>query len=294
MKKLAPWLVLSAGILWGMIGLFVRKLNELGFDSMEIVALRSVTTSMLLFVFLLLYDKRLLKIAIKDLWCFIGTGIFSIVFFNYCYFKAITLTSLSTAAILLYTAPAILMVLSFFLFQEKITGRKITALVLTFAGCIFVTGLVGEEASLGMKGFVFGLGAGLGYALYSVFSRFALKRGYHPLTISFYTFTFAIFGTLPLLKIGNLVSKGISTPRMIPYYLMFGLISTVIPYITYTLGLSKMENTTASIIASIEPVAATIIGMLVYREKLSFMGGLGAVLVFAAIIICNLPAKEKS
>ncbi len=261
---------------------------------MEIVALRSVTTSMLLFVFLLLYDKRLLKIAIKDLWCFIGTGIFSIVFFNFCYFKAITLTSLSVAAILLYTAPAILMVLSLFLFQEQVTRRKVIALILTFVGCILVTGIVGEESGLDLKGIIFGLGAGFGYALYSVFSRFALKREYHPFTISFYTFTFAILGTIPLLNMGDLVRKGVANPGMLPYYLMFGLISTVIPYITYTLGLSKMENTTASIIASVEPVAATIIGMIVYRERLSVMGGMGALLVFAAIIICNLPAKKKS
>ena len=117
MKKFAPILILIAGVLWGSMGLFVRTLNAQGLASMEIVGLRATVTVVALFLFLLLFDRKLFKICWKDLWCFLGTGICSIVFFNFCYFKAITLTSLSVAAILLYTAPAIVMVLSYFLFQ---------------------------------------------------------------------------------------------------------------------------------------------------------------------------------
>ena len=101
MKKAAPFLVLIAGILWGTMGIYVRRLNNLGFTTIEIVAVRSVVTAVLLLVVLFFYNRELLKIRIKDIWCFVGTGILSIVFFNYCYFKAITMTSLSVAAVLL-------------------------------------------------------------------------------------------------------------------------------------------------------------------------------------------------
>lgn len=291
---MATILVLTAGILWGMIGIFVRKLSQLSFGSMEIVSLRAITTSILLFLYLFIFDRKKLVVRGKDLWCFLGTGILSIVFFNFCYFNAITLTSLSMAAILLYTAPAILTILSFFLFQEKITKIKVLSLVLTFAGCVCVTGVLSGNSELNLKGLLAGLGAGLGYALYSVFSRFALQRGYHSLTISFYTFLFAIFGTLPLADAKGMwlvLSKDIN---ILLFCFVFGLVSTVIPYITYTTGMKNMENSKAAIIASVEPVAATLLGVLVYHEKLSFEGGIGALLVLSAIIICNLKFQKKS
>ena len=82
MKKFAGVLILIAGVLWGSMGLFVRTLNEKGLVSMEIVGLRAAVTTVALFLFLLVFDRKLFWIRWKDLWCFIGTGICSIVFFN--------------------------------------------------------------------------------------------------------------------------------------------------------------------------------------------------------------------
>lgn len=289
MKKIAPFLVLLAGILWGTIGFFVRVLNSAGLSSMEIVMIRAVTTTILLFIYLVVTDKALLKIRIKDLWCFFGTGICSIVFFNYCYFKTISMTSLSVAAVLLYTAPAIVMLLSALLFHEKITVRKIIALCMTFTGCIFVTGLVGMTDGLSLTGILVGLGAGLGYALYSIFGRFALERGYHSLTISFYTFLFAMLGTVPLCNLKQVVSVSLTDLKMVLFFFVFGLFSTVIPYIVYTLGLKEMENSKASIIASIEPVTATLLGVLVYHEMITVNEVIGVALVMGSIVL----QKEK-
>lgn len=292
MKRLAPFFVLLAGILWGMMGLYVRRLNAAGFTTIEIVAVRSIVTAVLLLLVLFFYNREMLKIRIKDIWCFIGTGIFSIVFFNYCYFKAITMTSLSVAAVLLYTAPAIVMVLSAVLFHEKVTVVKIISLAATFAGCVFVTGLVGSAGSLSINGVIVGLGAGLGYALYSIFSRFALERGYHSLTISFYTFVFATIGALPMADAGMIYEACVEDIGMLGFYLMFALVSTVIPYIVYTLGLSALENSKASIIASVEPVAATILGIVLFHEKMTVSNLIGIVLVLGAIVICNIDYKQ--
>lgn len=287
MKKPAPIFVLLAGILWGMMGIYVRRLNAAGFTTIEIVAVRSVVTALLLFLVLFFYNREMLKICIRDIWCFAGTGILSIVFFNYCYFKAITMTSLSVAAVLLYTAPAIVMILSAVFFHEKITAVKLIALVATFIGCVLVTGLVGSTESLNAAGILVGLGAGLGYALYSIFSRFALERGYHSLTISFYTFVFASIGVLPLADVQKIYGACVEDIGMLGFYLVFALVSTVIPYILYTLGLTALENSKASIIASVEPVAATVLGIVLFHEKMTVNIVTGIVLVLGAIVICT-------
>lgn len=287
MKKFSSILILIAGILWGSMGLFVRELNSQGLVSMEIVALRAIVTTVAMFLFLLFFDRKLLIIHIKDIWCFWGTGICSIVFFNFCYFKAITLTSLSVAAVLLYTAPAIVMIFSYFLFGEKFTKRKLLSLFMTFFGCVLVTGVLTDTGTISASGIVVGLGAGLGYALYSVFSCYALQKGYHTLTIIFYTFLIAAITTFFMADIGQVVKVATGSVTIFLFCIALGVLCTVIPYLTYTLGLQYVENSKASILASIEPVTATLLGVFIFREKLTVTGILGMVLVLAAMIICN-------
>jgi drug/metabolite transporter (DMT)-like permease len=292
MKKLAPIFILIAGILWGCLGIFVRQLNNYGLFSMDIVLVRAIVTCIFMAVFLLCYDRNLFKIKLKDIWCFVGTGICSIVFFNYCYFKAISMTSLAVAAILLYTAPAIVMILSFLLFKEALTKRKIISLIMTFAGCVLVTGITTEGGNITGKGILTGLGAGLGYALYSIFSRYALQKGYHSFTITFYTFLISSVAALFLVDTSYVYEQVVNNNVVIGLCICLGIICTVIPYLTYTIGLKYMDNSRASIIASVEPVTASIIGIIIYNERITFSGVAGIVLVLVALFICNKTVTE--
>lgn len=292
-KNLAIIYIIAAGVLWGCIGLFVRTLNGWGISSMELVALRSFVTAIIMFFVLLIKDRKLLKIKLKHLWCFIGTGILSVNFFNFCYFKTITLASLSVAAVLLYTAPAIVMVLSFFLFREKFTTRKVISLVMTFVGCAFVTGLVGSKVSMTPMSILTGLGAGFGYALYSIFSRYAIDRGYGSFTITFYTFLIAAIGSLFISDAKAVVQAATVSPKCIIISIGFGIVSTVLPYLFYTAGLKEVENGKASIIVSIEPVTATVLGLIVFSEPFTLNGIIGIVLVILALVICNIEGKKN-
>lgn len=287
MRKIAAILVFCAGVLWGSMGIFVRLFESAGLGAMEIVTIRAITTTLIMILFLLIYKRRLLVIRWKDIWCFLGTGIVSIVFFNFCYFKAITVTSLSVAAVLLYTAPAFVIVFSHFLFGESLTARKIAALILTFAGCVLVTGVIGHTDSVGTSGILLGLGAGLGYAMYTIFSRFALQRGYHSFTISFYTFLIAAIGVLPLADLQKAFRVSCASTVMLGYSFLFGLLSTVLAFILYTTGMSMMDSGKASIIASVEPVVATIIGVVLYHESMTLSEWVGIGMVLSAIIMCS-------
>ncbi len=280
-------LVLASGCMWGCMGLLVRPLNEIGLETMDICFLRGVVTFAVMLVVLLVFDRSALKVRVKDIWCFIGTGALSVSFFNFCYFKTITLTSLSVAAVLLYTAPAFVMIMSSFLFKEKMTGKKIVALVIAFAGCVLVSGVINGSGTLNAKGLLVGLGAGFGYALYSIFGRYALQRGYNSMTITFYTFVFATLATVFMADIPSIVNIVEIQPGLCVYATFMILFVTLFPYLCYTKGLSGMENGTASVIASIEPVMATMIGILIYKEEMTFVNTFGMILVLVSIVILN-------
>ncbi len=284
--------ILIAGILWGCMGLFVRPLDALGLSSWDIVFLRACLTTLFMLLLILLKNPGLLRIRLKDLWCFLGTGLLSIVFFNICYFTEITITTLSVAAILLYTAPAFVIVLSAICFREKITKRKLAALLLAFLGLMFVTGFIGSAQRLDARVLLIGLGAGLGYALYSIFGRYAIERGYASPTISFYTFLFAGLATVFLAKPLHVAGVLTSSWTNAGFCVLFALVSTVIPYLTYTFGLKAVEGGQASIIASVEPVVATLNGIFFFREKLTAGVLVGAALVLAGIIVSNINTEK--
>lgn len=288
-------LVLTAGCLWGFMGLLVRSTDSLGLGSMETCFLRALVTAAVMLILLLLFDRPALKVRLKDLWCFAGSGIVSMSFFNYCYFKTIMLTSLSVAAVLLYTAPVFVVLLSAPLFGEKLSRRKLLAALAAFLGCAFVSGIVGGAGRLSVSGILFGLGSGIGYALYSIFGRYALERGYGSVTISFYTFVFALVPSSLLADTGSALAALTGDLGQFAFLSLLILMVTLAPYLLYTKGLRGLENGTASILASVEPVVATLLGLLLYSEKLGFWNILGIALVLLSILLINRrsPAEKK-
>ncbi len=286
--------VLAAGLMWGCMGLLVRPLNEIGLVTMDICFLRGFVTFVVMLVGLLIFNRSALKIRWRDIWCFIGTGACSVSFFNFCYFKTITLTSLSVAAVLLYTAPAFVMVMSFFLFKENMTKKKVAALLLAFAGCVLVSGIMTGGGDLNGQGILVGLGAGFGYALYSIFGRYALQRGYGSLTVTFYTFLFATLTTVFLVDVSSIINIVEMHPHVGAYGAFMILFVTLFPYLCYTKGLLGLENGTASVIASIEPVVATVLGILIYKEEMTFESAFGMMLVLGSIVILNVNVQKDT
>ena len=98
-------LILLAGSFWGSMGLFVRRLNALSFSSRQVACLRLTVGALVFVLLLLILDRKALKIYPRDLPLFLGLGLLSVLFFTFCYFRAIELMPLATAAILLYTSP---------------------------------------------------------------------------------------------------------------------------------------------------------------------------------------------
>lgn len=282
----APLYILAAGSLWGTTGIFVRHFQVLGLGSMEIGLLRVAMGLLIVGVYLLLFHKDLLRIRVRDLWCFCGTGIASLFLMNLTYFSAMQHTSLAVAGVLLYTAPVFVMLLSALLFREVITGRKVLSLALAFLGCVLVSGL-GSSDSVAPLGLCLGLGAGLSYALYSIFGRYAIMRGYRSWTITFYSFLLCTLASLLCCDKTAVVSVIFRSSQWI-WIVLLGFVTSFMPYIFYSKGLEKIENSRASILASIEPVVAAVISVCIFQEPISWMAVLGILSVLAAIIFLSV------
>ncbi len=284
--------IILAGILWGIISIFVIELQGIGFNSMQVVSVRVFFSAVVLVLFLLIKDRSLLKIKLKDIPLFLGTGVCSIIFFNFCYFEAIEVIGGSAVpALLLYTAPIFVMIISLFLFKEKITGQKLIALIFTFTGLIFVTGAFSYGEHLSLKALLLGLGAGFGYALYSIFGKYLVPK-YSAFTITAYTFIAASVFAVPF---SGLISEIplLFSAKGIFFSLALAVISTVLPFLLYTKGLNGMDAGKASILATVEPFVAAVAGVLFFHERMTPAKISGMLLIFMAIIIMNINGKPK-
>lgn len=288
MKKFAPMFVLSAGTLWGVMGVFVRKLGTYGFSPLQIACLRILFGAVLFLLITAIFRRDLLKIQPRDVGLFLGMGLLSLLLFTVCYFTTISLASLSVAAILLYTSPIWVMLMSAVCFREKITRRKLLCAAMAFEGCVLVSG-IGSAASLSPMVIVTGLLSAVGYGLYSIFGTFALRK-YQPLTVTTYAFLFGAAGALLLCnpaQIARVICESGQPGRLVLLITVTAFVTAVLPYLLYTVGLSRMRASAAAIMASIEPVVATTAGALVFGEALTVPAFAGIALVLGAIVVLN-------
>ncbi|HIY03706.1 MAG TPA: DMT family transporter [Candidatus Anaerotignum merdipullorum] len=289
----ASILVIAAGCLWGLIGLFTRRMTAAGLDAIQITVLRSLVTAVGLGALLLWKDRGKCRIVGKDIWMFMGTGICSIAAFNTLYFITMEQTTLSLAVVLLYTAPFFVLLLSAVCFGEKLTRQKWKGLLLALIGCICTTGLLHGGLHATAVGLLAGIGSGFCYALYSIFGKFALRK-YSSETVTLYTFLVAALALLPLCHPVQMGQAVFLHAELSVQILLLGVGVTLLPFLLYTKGLSQIDPGKASVLAFSEPLTATMMGMIAFGEIPDFFGWMGIGLLFAALIVVQMPEKRKN
>lgn len=283
-KNLAILSAIFAGIFWGTTGIFVRILAGYGMDSVQITCIRLITSAIFMSVFLFFRDRNLFKIRLNDLPFFLASGVISIFCTSIFYFKTISLVSVSIACVLMYTAPIFVLIFSVIFFREKITLKKIIAVLLAVVGCFFVSGVLSQNDEISLTALLFGLLSGISYASYSIFGKFILKK-YSPLTLTLYSFIFAAIASLFMLDFkttANLISQNIEFLFLYP---LTGLCTSVIPYLLYSVGLKRLESSTAVVLSSVEPLVATLISIFILSEPFTAPIGTGIAIIIVSIIV---------
>ena len=152
----------------------------------------------MLFLFLIIFDRQSLKINLKDLWIFIGSGILGVFMLNMCYNEAAFRVSLSLASLLLSLAPIFALIISAILFKEEITKIKLACLVVALFGSFLVSGYFdGGSTVFSPFGILCGFLSALFWALFGMFSKIASNRGYSSFTITFYSFLIISIAIIP-------------------------------------------------------------------------------------------------
>ncbi|WP_223154907.1 DMT family transporter [Alkalibacillus aidingensis] len=283
--------ILGAGF-WGLTGLFVQNLYAYGFTPWQVVTLRLTFSSLILLIMLAIVARNHLKIRLKDLPYFIALGVLSIAFFNWFYFQVMDLASLSVAVIFVYTSPVFAAIIAKIFFNEALTLPKIIAIILTITGSAFaIEFLPIGEFSLTIQTIIYGLLAGFFCSTYSLVGK-NVSRWYHPFTITFYALLCGAIFLIPTSGIWE-HHQAFMNGEVWINILGIVIVSTVAAYLLYTIGLSYIESSKATILSSIEIVIAVLVGVSVFGEVLTGWQLLGFMFLFVSLFLTVFSFKSR-
>ncbi len=284
--------IIAAGILWGSSGVFSNLLSQYGFSAFQITALRISSAFLMLFAYCLITHRDALRVSKRELLLCIFSGI-CLFGTAGCYFASMQMTSISTAVVLMYISPVPVMIFSVMFFGEKLTPKKAVASALMLVGCALVAGIIGDFKP-NIFGVALGVLSGLAYAAYNILTKIEVRRGIKPMTATLYTFLFAALSAIIFCRVWELPALIAQNAAFtLPTAVACGLFTCVLPYILYSHSLKILPVGTASALSIIEPMSASVIGFIVYREAASVFSLCGIGLIIFSVLLLGLSESNK-
>ncbi|SDI36798.1 Threonine/homoserine efflux transporter RhtA [Alteribacillus persepolensis] len=277
--------VMLAAVCWGISGGIADILMTKGWDPIVISLYRGAVGFICFFAwFLFRFKQNWIFSPRLYTWSLVaGVGVAGNFTF---YFLSIQSSSVAVAATLMYTAPVFVLLISFLLRIERSTLFKWGCIFGVLMGIILLTGAYNTDSiAVSFPGAAAGLAAGLSYALFIFGFKNASSIGkpQTALTIAFFSFCLILF-----LFTDKVEAAAVVTSSDIGWFLLLGILGAGISFIFYIIGVRWTAPTTASMVAMVEPVTASLFGVLLIGDQLTVIQLLGMVLILATITILSV------
>ena len=288
MKELKGYaMILVAALFWGSSATAAKLLLNQQVDTMLIVQMRVTVSCIAYLAFFLVVRRDIFIVAVRDLWRFALLGIVGVAGSNFTYYFTMRESTVSTAILLQYTAPLLVMAYAALAKEERITAVKITAALVSLSGCFLAVGAYNPHVlHLTEAGLISGLASIVCFAFLTAYPRHILER-YSVWTMTLYAMLFASLFWLvvnPPWRIARLAPQpGLWLPLIV-----LAVASVLIPHTLFFSGLRFIVPSRAIIVSTLEPVTAIVTAAVVLHEGLESTQIVGALLVIAAIVLLEL------
>ena len=191
MTKLAGFIyVLLAGIGFGFLGIFGKLAFQSGLSVGELLTWRFTFASLLLWSYLLLFNRKLILLPLNQIIISLMLGSFGYSVFSTLYFLAIEGISVSLAALLLFTFPIFVNLGAHFFLKQRMSRGQLISLILASIGILIL--LWGPLFIHSINAVLYALTAALAYSIYVLVSG-QLQKGVKPISSSLYVSTYLQF-----------------------------------------------------------------------------------------------------
>ncbi|WP_280549093.1 MULTISPECIES: DMT family transporter [unclassified Halomonas] len=278
MAKLSTLFVMLAALFWGLSGGIGGVLMADGWDPLVVSFYRGAIGLLFVLVWLALRPGGS-GLADRRLWfwsAMAGLGVAGNFTF---YFVSISEGSVAVAATLMYCAPVFVFLVSFALKLERPTPLKWAAIAMVMLGIVLLTRLYDvQPGGVTPVGVIAGLLSGLSYAVFIFGFKYAAPHG-SPQAIL--VIAFAVL-SLILFALGDTQQtlSALSTSSW-PLFVTLGVLGAGVSFILYIVGLNYTAPAVASIVAMVEPVTASLFGVVALDESLVAiqLAGMGLILL---------------
>jgi drug/metabolite transporter (DMT)-like permease len=276
--------IVAACAMWGTSGLFVNALAPYNFTTLQMMGMRSAVAFVAIALYALIFNRKAFKTTAGSLLIFFLVGL-SVYGTGALYYASMQLTSVSTAVVLMYTAPIYVMIFSVLFFGERFSKLKLISVAAMMLGCALVSGIIGG-LRFDILGIVMGVASGLSYGAYNVIAKLSSRKGCDTLTATLYAFLIMAILSISLSKPAEIVTLTSKSPLvLIPSFIIFGIITCFLPYFLYNLAMKDLPAGTASALGIVEPMAATVFSIVVLKEEVSVFSVIGIILILTAVFL---------
>lgn len=310
--------VLFVGIgasIYGMLATFVKLAYQDGYTTSEVTTsqflLGIVGLLVLNFIQTITSKKALPSPTSKEVrnLMLAGTSLGCTSLF---YYIAVQYINVSIAIVLLMQSVWFSVVVESFLTKKIPNARKIVCVIIVLVGTILATNLINESLDLDWKGIFWGLLAAASYTL-TMFTSNTLATHlpvFRKSIIMLLGGSVVVFAFLFFAQIGPLHFEGLKSFYLTftnntehihsfnysilwKYGLILSLFGTIIPPILFNVGFPNAGLGLGSIVSSLELPVSVTMAFVLLGEKVIFIQWVGIILILFAIVLMNLPKKDK-
>lgn len=293
MKELKGYLSISAAaILWGVAATVAKFFFNRHYEPLILVQMRVSIAFFILFTYFLFKNPAILRFRLSDLPHVVIVGVLGVAGSNYFYYTAIKETNVSTAILVQYTAPIMVMLYTTVFQKENLSASKVTALVLSISGIFLAIGAYNPDIiKANGYGIMLALLAAVSFSIFNVSGKELTKK------YSVWT------GLIYFLGAATVFWSFINSPMQIVnahytnedwgVFAVISVISILLPYSLYYFGLLHIQSSKAIIVSTLEPVVAIISEWLFLGGAMGLIQVFGAVLVISAIVILQRSSSEQ-
>jgi drug/metabolite transporter (DMT)-like permease len=275
-------LCLASGVAFGAMAIFGKLAYGEGANAGTLLAVRFALAALLFWAIVL---ARGAQISRRDAVAGLALGGCGYALQAGCYFAALERIDASLLSLLLYTFPALVAGAAVTLGRERLDRRRAGALVIASGGLALVVGGT-RTGGLEPLGTALGLGAAVVYSTYILVSDGLVARIRPELLTALVCTGAAIPLTAGSALLGEL-RPGELTAAGWGWIAALAVISTVAAISLFFAGLRRVGPTTASILATVEPLVTVLLAYLTFGERLSPIQLTGGALVLAAVVAIN-------
>jgi drug/metabolite transporter (DMT)-like permease len=290
-------MVATAATLFAVNGSVSKVALSSGLSSLELTQIRNTCAAALFLAFLLAFARARLRVGRRELLFLVAFGLVGVALVQWLYFVAIENLPVGVALLIEFTAPLFVALFARFAYREHIRRRIWVAVALVLTGLTFVVELW-TGVSLSTIGVTAAFGGSLALTAYLLMAE-RERRHRDPASLSFYGFLFATLlwavvqplWDFPWSTLGDSVSlQGRLSAYSAPVWALVAFIVLVGTMVTFTLltgALRHIGATKASIVASLEPVVATVVAWAWLGETLGAAQLVGGAIVIAGILLAQ-------